>query len=454
VLFDRWSMLVVGALGAVGLILLLTVGPPSLLAYVPLWALALPWTLRQVRGVVRAELAGVLFVLFAAAFADNLDDFLGDRQLATMTMVLLSFIYIAQRWRDARAVMRSPIVVAVAIFLTQAVISGFCMGNDDPLQIAENRIGVVASLVAGAVLVRRTASVGLFPALLILSALVSLPIMVYEITHVDVFMFSFSGNAGTFRAGGLFGQSNGVGCALSFALASLLALRTIELVPQLASRVLGGLLLFGVLMCASRGALVVFLALLAVATWVVLYRRAGRAPIVSSLLIAATLALTLPPLGRAAVAATEHLEGLGFESIDRLNEVVLAATGSTDDLVDDDSGRLKIAIEALQLIAERPVFGFGTHNFTVRLRHEKRSHVQFLEVLGENGIVGMVFYVGVLIAIGYGVARAPNRYRAGCAFVFLAWLLNHFDNHTIAEYRSQMLPVALIAGCGRLRDDG
>jgi hypothetical protein len=29
-------------------------------------------------------------------------------------------------------------------------------------------------------------------------------------------------------------------------------------------------------------------------------------------------------------------------------------------------------------------------------------------------------------------------------------MLNHFDNHNIAEYRSLMLPVAWICGCGRL----
>jgi O-antigen ligase len=447
-LFDWRSLRVLAALGAAGLILLAIEGPPGLLVYVPLWAIALPWTLPHLRGRMRAELSGVLFVLSTAAFTDNLDDFLGDRQIASMTMVLLSLIYIAQRWRDACAVARSPIVVATAIFLAQQVVSGYCLGNDDPLQIAENRVSVAACVVAGAVLVRRSAGAGLFPALLIMGALVSLPIMIFEIAHVDVFLFSFAKNAGSFRAGGLFGQSNGVGCALAFAVAFLLVLRFGGWVTPSRSWLLGALFLLGVLMCASRGALIICLALVAVAAWVAAYRSVGRVPIMTSLVVAIAAALALPPLGRGVVLVTHHLEDVGFESVDRLNEVLLAASGSTDELVDDDSGRLKIAAEALRMIAERPLFGFGTHNFLVRLGNEKRSHIEFLEVLGENGIVGMALYLVLLIAIGTGVARAPRRHRAGCAFVFLAWLLNHFDNHSIAEYRSLMLPVAWIVGCG------
>jgi O-antigen ligase len=55
--------------------------------------------------------------------------------------------------------------------------------------------------------------------------------------------------------------------------------------------------------------------------------------------------------------ATSHAD------ISRLQHVLLALSGSTDELV-GHTHRMAIAGEALDMIAERPLFGYGTGEFT------------------------------------------------------------------------------------------
>jgi O-antigen ligase len=99
------------------------------------------------------------------------------------------------------------------------------------------------------------------------------------------------------------------------------------------------------------------------------------------------------------------------------------------------------------MIKERPLFGRGTGNFLITDVHgDLRSHVQFLEVLGENGAVGGLFYGAFLVAVGVAVARARPPLRLGLAAVCTAWLLTHFDNHNMVEYRFMVLPLALACG--------
>lgn len=446
VLFDRRSLLVLAALAAAGVGCLRALGPLGLFVDAALWLLALPLVLAPLGRALGREWIAVVFVFASAAFVENLDDLLHVEHGLSLAMVLLSAAYVVQRWSDARHIVRSPLVVLLIVFNLQQIASAWLFANDDPLQVIQNRLSVLAGLVAAATLARRPDGARLLAALIVVGGLVSIPIMFDEVMDPDLVLFSWSAVKGPLRAGGLFGQANAVGCALSFAVAALLALRARGEVGRGATLALGGAVGFGVLACASRGALFVIVALIAAAAWVAAYRRAQRPPLASALLAAALLAVTLPALAGGIVQQSRRLEELGFEQVERLGEVVLALSGSTAELVDDDSSRLKLARGALSLIAERPLFGRGTGNFRVKATHELRSHVEFLEILGENGVVGLAFYLLFLAALVRATLRVPPAWRASAGFVVAAWLANHFDNHNILEYRFYLFPVAYACG--------
>ena len=449
--FDRRSWIALGLLVLALPLLLRGLGPRGLVVYVALWTLALPLLLPALRPTLRAELPGALFLFLSAAYADNLDDLLGVEQVVSLALVLVSLAYLGLRAADTRALARTPPVLLLAGFYVQEIASALWFHNDDPLRIIENRGSVLAALLVGAVMVRRSDDGRrLVLWLIVLAALVSLPVMLFEVANPDFLLFSFSGGPGPLRAGGLFGQANEVGIALDLAIAALLALHADgELSAGAAAPLAVGCAL-GLLACASRSALLIALALLGVRAWSGARRRAGRAPVASALLAAGVVLFALPAAGRALVAGGQRLEALGFEGVDRLNEVVLALSGSASELEDDDSGRLKVATAALQLSAERPLFGFGTGNFSVRASGDEiGAHVELLQIIGENGAVGLGLYLVVLAVLALTAARVRPPWRVGGLLLFGAWLLTHFDSHDLHRYRFMVLPLAYLSGLPR-----
>ena len=74
--------------------------------------------------------------------------------------------------------------------------------------------------------------------------------------------------------------------------------------------------------------------------------------------------------------------------------------------------------------------------------------MQFLEILGENGLVGGAIYGAMLAALAGAIARAPARLRFGCTLACVAWLMAHFDSHNVVESRFMVVPLGLCCGLG------
>jgi O-antigen ligase len=77
---------------------------------------------------------------------------------------------------------------------------------------------------------------------------------------------------------------------------------------------------------------------------------------------------------------------------------------------------------------------------------ERGAHLQFLQILGENGVVGLVLYLVFLIALGRAVAYLPPDVRIGALLLLMVWLLRHFDSHDLHSARFAMAPLAYVCG--------
>jgi O-antigen ligase len=444
---ERRALFTLAALAALAPLSIAALGSRGLAVYVVAWMLSLPLLLPELRDLMRAERIGVLFVFLTACSADYVDAAFGFEQRVTAMLVTASLVYLVSRRTVARELLRTAPMTVLALFFAQQVLSAALLNPDDLWLIVSGRASVMAAALAGAVLVRRDASGRALPALVLLGAIVSVPVMVLEIVWPDLVLFPTQDLQRELRAGGLFAQPNNVGTALSFAAAFLLALLDRGEIRRRAAILLAVLIAVGIIACSSRGALlIVFLlggASAALATW----RRVGRVPLASGLIVVGLLLVVLPPLGRALGQLSARADDVGPLPTARLGEVALLLSGNTEDLTDDDSSRGKLAAEAMKLIAEKPLFGRGTGNFAVERGPDgRRSHVQFLDVLGENGAVGGALYLLLLLAFGRAVLRVPVEQRFGAALAFGVWFLTGLDKHNTLEYRFMVLPLAYVAG--------
>jgi O-antigen ligase len=249
----------------------------------------------------------------------------------------------------------------------------------------------------------------------------------------------------------MFNQPNLAGNAIALAAAFAFVLNDQRQLSRFALTLILVACGVGILTCASRGGMLALLVVLLLGAVLAARRRSGRWPIVSLSLATGTLWLAIPLLGQAASHLTERLTLAGFDNVDRLGEVVRAISGSPDDLMEDDSSRLKLVDRSLEMIAQHPILGQGTGNFAPL--GEIKAHNMFLAVLGENGLVGGFLYGAFLVAMALGVRRAPAPLRSSGVVVLVAWLLPHMDSHTLLEVRVMSFPIAYLCGiCGR--DEG
>jgi O-antigen ligase len=415
---------------------------------------ATPWMLAPLAGVLRREWMGALYVLLTAASVDFLGDVLrdvfGSEHVVSFVLLLLSAAYLAQRRHETARVVRDPVVGLLAVFLAQAMLSAAAFGSEDLSRIVQNRLTVLLTLITVAVLVRRPNGARVVPALLIFGALMSAPILLREVLDPQLAVFPSSQIDGqAHRAGGLFAEPNNVGQALSYAVAfAWLAYERLGLSGP------GSALIFavcgvGLLACASRGALGAVLALLAGMGVIWILRRFTRPPIVRALLVCGMTCALAPLIVEEGTQLRGHLEDAGFGSVARLGDVLNAASGSTDDLMENDNHRLALVEQALVLIAERPALGRGTGNFQVL--GWRGSHNQFLEVLGENGALGGVLYFCFVFSVVLAVRRAPGPFRATAGLVVMAWLIHHLDNHNMMDHRFMVQPIGWVCGIAGLK---
>ena len=166
-----------------------------------------------------------------------------------------------------------------------------------------------------------------------------------------------------------------------------------------------GLLAFGLLATQSRGAIIAAVPALAVLS---LGMSAGQRVVTASLLGLA-----------AAVAAL-------FVSPELVERIATIGDLATDDVLDrSTTGRLASWQVAVHLFGERPWLGVGNGNFNVLyqdaalelgliFRGEGRSaHSLYLEILAEQGLVGLLLFLAVIGAGALGIASAAAQ--AGAA---------------------------------------
>jgi hypothetical protein len=447
--FDRRLPLVVALLGAASYVAMQRLEARGAIAVVALWGLSLPILLRPLRAAMRRELLGVVFLFATAAYVEVLDDVLATQRAVSSAILVVGLLYLARRWRTVAEVARSPVMLLFALFFAQQIASAFLFGNPAALGVLENRASVLLTLLGAATLARRPGGDKLVPAVVVVATLASVPVMLRELADPGVIASLFSDGPlpAETRSGGLYAQANNAGIALTFALGFALALK-----PRLSTLVAIVLALgTGIVCAASRGAFSVFLLLLAATALGARLRSVSPRALGRTLAVAAVGLVLLRPtaalLARGAASMEEQVP-----SVARLEEVLAALSGSTAELTDDDSQRSDIAAESIRMIGERPLLGRGTGNFFVAEKHQDfRSHVQFLEVLGENGLVGGVIYGALLAAAALSIRRAPVGLRFSCALVLGAWFLTHFDNHNLVEYRFLVLPPAFVCGVARSR---
>jgi hypothetical protein len=446
--FDRRFPILLALVGGASYLAIFLCGARGVAITIALFALVAPRLLSPLRETLRTEWAGALFLFLTACYADVLDEIFGTAQRFTSAILLLGVLYLIARRREVMAIVGSPIALLLGLFLAQQIASAWAFGSPDLLHTVENRASIYISFLAASTLARRPGGAQLFPGLVILAVLASVPVMVRELAVPDLLQAPVEGEAFSveeIRSGGLYTQANNAGIALTYALG--LALGAVE--KRSHRLAIFAAIGIGIVCAASRGAFTIALVLLVGAWLLARMKTASRASFTATLLATACALAFLRPLARFFVKLTESVKE-SMPSIARLQEVLLAIGGSTETLADDDSRRSGIATAAWQMIGEKPLLGRGTGNFLIADAHgDLRSHVQFLEVLGENGAVGGVFYGGLLIAIGATLRKVPAASRLAAGAVCLAWFLTHFDNHNLMEYRFMILPIAFVCGVAR-----
>jgi O-antigen ligase len=183
----------------------------------------------------------------------------------------------------------------------------------------------------------------------------------------------------------------------------------------------GGLVL--TLSRSSLGALLVGLATLAALRW-----RASRTLLVAAVVIA---------LGAGAVAIAPKTFGL--------NQGLNGASSGRADLVTGGAG----------LFADRPVWGYGAGSFVheYRVHHPlsattlSASHTIPITIAAEQGVIGELAYVALVLAVALGLLRGARSdpARAGVAAAFLALV---FHTLLYADFLEDPVTWALVAvGC-------
>jgi O-antigen ligase len=96
------------------------------------------------------------------------------------------------------------------------------------------------------------------------------------------------------------------------------------------------------------------------------------------------------------------------------------------------SGRTHIWRAGLQVYPERPFLGFGAGAYTMAIEPLRResavgSHNTFIGLLVEEGMVGLLLFIGVMAACAWTIYQAPPPHRALWAIVMLTWLVGAMD---------------------------
>jgi len=124
------------------------------------------------------------------------------------------------------------------------------------------------------------------------------------------------------------------------------------------------------------------------------------------------LLLALCMLGVMAFAFVHYEDTeLGFNALGKIERNVSA---------DPSSGRFVIWKESIELIKDKPLFGYGFSYFSNYVRGFGTPHNQYLEILFKAGVVGLLIYISCLVLLWSFIKKRRCDFGPGGAD-FLCW---------------------------------
>jgi O-antigen ligase len=169
------------------------------------------------------------------------------------------------------------------------------------------------------------------------------------------------------------------------------------------------------------------------------------------------LSMTRLSPGRLATAIT--VLGLsGALAVAYIPEKTVERLATTRTEVEDLSfgGRFKLWRAGLIAFTEKPIMGYGTSAFKTAVTPQlgvraQVAHNSFLSVMVEQGLIGLVLYLGMLLAVFWAMLRLP-RFERRFALVLLATLLFTMLPLTWEDQKQVWLVMAMLIGLSRAQD--
>jgi O-antigen ligase len=174
------------------------------------------------------------------------------------------------------------------------------------------------------------------------------------------------------------------------------------------------------------------------------------AGIVALLVIPLTITRLSPARLATAIAALALSGGLAVAFIPDKIVQRLATTGtSVEDL--SMGGRFGIWMAGVKAFARRPLVGYGTGGFQGAVRPwgiDQVAHNSYLSVLVEQGLIGLLFYLSMFLAVFLSVRRLPRPERQ-FALVLLATLVMTMLPLTWEDNKAVWFVLAALLGLAR-----
>lgn len=166
------------------------------------------------------------------------------------------------------------------------------------------------------------------------------------------------------------------------------------------------------------------------------------------------LTMTLSP-GRLATAVC-MLVLSGALAIAYVPDKIVQRLATTGTEVQDArfGGRFKLWVAGFRAFADKPVVGYGVSSFKQTITPQLGSaaqvaHNSFLSVAVEEGLVGLVFYLWMLVAVFLSILRLPRTERR-FSLVLLATLLTALLPLTWEDQKDAWFVMAALAGMAPL----
>jgi O-antigen ligase len=136
------------------------------------------------------------------------------------------------------------------------------------------------------------------------------------------------------------------------------------------------------------------------------------------------------------------LQAQGLPQVDRLRDVLEALRGSPQRLLHNDveGSRILSLVQTWEMFQERPLLGYGTGHFVTPMG--MRPHVEFMVILGENGLVGLVLYCAVWVLVVISTVETRGEVRRMAQLIILVLFMAQFQSPTMLEFRAMGIPMA------------